>query len=89
MRDFFVQNALYWMHEYRFDGLRLDAVHAIRDESRTDIVCEIAAALRAGPRPPHRAAHATCIWCSRTTPTRRAISNAMRPGAAVRHRPMG
>ncbi|MEI7037429.1 malto-oligosyltrehalose trehalohydrolase [Fulvimonas yonginensis] len=27
--DFFVHNALYWLEEYRFDGLRLDAVHAI------------------------------------------------------------
>ncbi|MDF2114435.1 malto-oligosyltrehalose trehalohydrolase [Roseiarcaceae bacterium H3SJ34-1] len=27
---FFVQNALLWLNEYRFDGLRLDAVHAIR-----------------------------------------------------------
>lgn len=29
--DFFTQNALYWLQEYRFDGLRLDAVHAIGD----------------------------------------------------------
>ena len=29
MDDFFTQNALYWLQEYRFDGLRLDAVHAI------------------------------------------------------------
>jgi malto-oligosyltrehalose trehalohydrolase len=27
--DFFVHNALYWIQEFRFDGLRLDAVHAI------------------------------------------------------------
>jgi maltooligosyltrehalose trehalohydrolase len=27
--DFFTQNALYWLKEFRFDGLRLDAVHAI------------------------------------------------------------
>lgn len=27
--DFFTQNALYWLQEYRFDGLRFDAVHAI------------------------------------------------------------
>lgn len=31
--DFFVQNALYWLQEYRFDGLRLDAAHAIHDQS--------------------------------------------------------
>ncbi|MCM2326711.1 MAG: malto-oligosyltrehalose trehalohydrolase [Lysobacter sp.] len=49
VRDFFVHNALYWIEEYRFDGLRLDAVHAIRDGSRPDIVEEIAQALRDGP----------------------------------------
>jgi maltooligosyltrehalose trehalohydrolase len=31
--EFFCQNALYWLHEYRFDGLRLDAVHAIGDDT--------------------------------------------------------
>jgi len=49
VRDFFVHNALYWVEEYCFDGLRLDAVHAIADDSSPDIVEEIAAALRAGP----------------------------------------
>ena len=32
VREFFLENALYWLHEYRFDGLRLDAVHAINDD---------------------------------------------------------
>jgi maltooligosyltrehalose trehalohydrolase len=49
VRDFFVHNALYWVEEFRFDGLRMDAVHAIRDDSETDIVREICAALRDGP----------------------------------------
>jgi maltooligosyltrehalose trehalohydrolase len=49
VREFFVHNALFWIEEYRFDGLRLDAVHAMRDESTPDIVCEIARALREGP----------------------------------------
>jgi maltooligosyltrehalose trehalohydrolase len=49
VRDYFVHNALYWTTEYCFDGLRLDAVHAFRDSSRPDLVCEIAQALRAGP----------------------------------------
>jgi len=31
--DYFIQNALYWLMEYRFDGLRFDAVHAISEES--------------------------------------------------------
>jgi maltooligosyltrehalose trehalohydrolase len=29
VQEFFIQNALYWLEEFRFDGLRLDAVHAI------------------------------------------------------------
>jgi maltooligosyltrehalose trehalohydrolase len=49
VRDYFVHNALYWTTEYRFDGLRLDAVHAFRDSSRPDMVSEIAQALREGP----------------------------------------
>ncbi|HSD53603.1 MAG TPA: malto-oligosyltrehalose trehalohydrolase [Burkholderiales bacterium] len=49
VRDFFIHNALYWLEEYRFDGLRLDAVHAIADDSEPDIVSEIAAAIRSGP----------------------------------------
>ncbi|MCK9814902.1 malto-oligosyltrehalose trehalohydrolase [Pseudomonas chlororaphis] len=31
VRDFFIDNALMWLQDYRFDGLRLDAVHAIDD----------------------------------------------------------
>ncbi len=33
VRRFFIENALYWLQEYRFDGLRFDAVHAIADET--------------------------------------------------------
>ncbi|HET8555101.1 MAG TPA: malto-oligosyltrehalose trehalohydrolase [Rhodanobacteraceae bacterium] len=33
VRDFFIDNALYWLNEYRFDGLRLDAAHAIEPQS--------------------------------------------------------
>jgi len=32
VRRFFTENARYWLNEFRFDGLRLDAVHAIEDE---------------------------------------------------------
>ncbi|MDB5801058.1 MAG: treZ [Rhodocyclales bacterium] len=31
VRNFFIENAIYWLEEYRFDGLRFDAVHAITD----------------------------------------------------------
>lgn len=36
VRRFFIENALYWLREYRFDGLRLDAVHAIADPTWLD-----------------------------------------------------
>jgi malto-oligosyltrehalose trehalohydrolase len=49
VRDFFIHNALYWIEEYRVDGLRLDAVHAIADDSEPDILTELAAAVAAGP----------------------------------------
>jgi maltooligosyltrehalose trehalohydrolase len=41
VRRYFVQNALYWIREYHFDGLRLDAVQTIYDESRVHILQEI------------------------------------------------
>lgn len=47
VRDFFIHNALYWVNEYRVDGLRLDAVHAIVDASSPHILEEISTAVRA------------------------------------------
>jgi len=47
VREFFIHNALYWLEEYHLDGLRLDAVHAIKDDSRPDIVEELGARVRA------------------------------------------
>jgi maltooligosyltrehalose trehalohydrolase len=49
VRDFYVHNALYWVEEFHFDGLRLDAVHALRDDSSEHIVDTIAHALHDGP----------------------------------------
>jgi malto-oligosyltrehalose trehalohydrolase len=49
VREFFVHNALYWIEEFQFDGLRLDAVHAIHDQSQVHILTAIARAVRAGP----------------------------------------
>ena len=49
VRDYYIHNALYWLEEYHLDGLRFDAVHAICDDSKPDIVEEIAAACAQGP----------------------------------------
>jgi len=46
VRDFFIHNAVYWLEEYHFDGLRLDAVHAIQDDSTPDILMELATTVR-------------------------------------------
>jgi maltooligosyltrehalose trehalohydrolase len=46
VRDYFIHNALYWLEEYQLDGLRLDAVHAIKDDSNPDIVMELAETVR-------------------------------------------
>ena len=38
VRDFFEDNALFWLNEYRFDGLRFDAVHAIAEADWLDVL---------------------------------------------------
>ena len=45
--DFAIHNALYWLEEYRFDGLRLDAVHAIIDDTKPHLLEELAERVRA------------------------------------------
>ncbi len=47
VRDFFIHNALYWIEEFNLDGLRLDAVHAIFDDSPRHILTELAEAVHA------------------------------------------
>jgi maltooligosyltrehalose trehalohydrolase len=43
VRRFILDNALMWLRDYHLDGLRLDAVHALRDTSPTHILAELAA----------------------------------------------
>ena len=47
VRAFVVENAAYWISQYRFDGLRFDATHGIHDTSVEHIISEICAAARA------------------------------------------
>lgn len=47
VRQFFIHNAVYWLEEFHLDGLRLDAVHAIFDPSKPDILEELADTVRA------------------------------------------
>lgn len=46
VRDFVIHNALYWLEEFRFDGLRLDAVHAMRDDGQPHILEELSQRVR-------------------------------------------
>ncbi len=58
VRGFFIENALYWLEEFNLDGLRLDAIDQIRDEtSPTHILEEIARRVRTAH--PHRHIHLT------------------------------
>jgi maltooligosyltrehalose trehalohydrolase len=51
VREWAIQNAELWVRDYHVDGLRLDAVHAIFDDSPQHICAELAARVRdASPR---------------------------------------
>lgn len=53
VREWAIQNALMWLTEYRMDGLRVDAVHAIHDTGARHVLAELCArAEAAAPRPP-------------------------------------
>lgn len=45
VRDFTIENALYWLRDYRFDGLRLDAVHAITEPGEISLLDELSRAV--------------------------------------------
>jgi maltooligosyltrehalose trehalohydrolase len=51
-REWAIQNALLWVEDYGIDGLRLDAIHAIRDDSPRHVLAELADRVHASaPRP--------------------------------------
>lgn len=47
VRSFMIENAIYWVRDFRFDGLRLDAVHAIKDDSEEHLLKALARRVRA------------------------------------------
>ena len=46
-REFFVENGAYWIDEFHFDGLRLDATQDIKDASATHVIADVVARARA------------------------------------------
>jgi len=46
VREFFIHNVLYWLEEFRFDGLRFDAIDQIEDQTEEPILAEIAREVR-------------------------------------------
>ena len=89
VRGFFIDNALYWLEEYRFDGLRLDAVHAIaRRARRRTSSTSWRAAVRAGPatraaRPPRAGERHQPGAPSRPRPRRAAAARRRRSGTTT------
>ncbi|NDV87333.1 malto-oligosyltrehalose trehalohydrolase [Aurantimonas aggregata] len=57
VRQFMIENALFWLEEYQIDGLRLDAIDSIKDTTDTPLVKELAATVR--ERFPDRHVHLT------------------------------
>jgi maltooligosyltrehalose trehalohydrolase len=47
VREWALQNAELWVRDYRIDGLRLDAVHAVADDSPRHVLAELAERVRA------------------------------------------
>ncbi len=50
VRRFFRENLLHWVHEYHIDGFRLDATHALKDDSPRHILVELTQSLEQAPR---------------------------------------
>jgi maltooligosyltrehalose trehalohydrolase len=45
VRAFAIENALYWLRDYRFDGLRLDAVHSIAELGEISMLHDLSVAV--------------------------------------------
>ena len=47
VRSFIIDNALHWLRDYHFDGLRLDSVENIIDRSKRHVVAELSGRVQA------------------------------------------
>ncbi|HEY0307909.1 MAG TPA: malto-oligosyltrehalose trehalohydrolase, partial [Acidobacteriaceae bacterium] len=47
VRRFFIDNALMWLRDYRFDALRLDAIHALQDKSPVHFLSQLSSEVAA------------------------------------------
>ncbi|MDA8967672.1 malto-oligosyltrehalose trehalohydrolase [bacterium] len=54
LRRFFIANAIHWLEDYHFDGLRVDAVHCMKDESDTHVLTEMSQVVRSWTAIAHR-----------------------------------
>lgn len=54
VRRFFIDNALMWLGDYHIDGLRLDAVHALADDSAIHFLEQLSSEVSALSRHVHR-----------------------------------
>jgi maltooligosyltrehalose trehalohydrolase len=52
VRRFIIDNAMHWVREYHFDGLRLDATHALIDDSEPNLVVDLAGNARKAAQAP-------------------------------------
>jgi maltooligosyltrehalose trehalohydrolase len=57
VRAFAIENALYWLRDYRFDGLRLDAVHAIAEPGEISMLHDLSRAVGDLAAQTHRHIH--------------------------------
>jgi maltooligosyltrehalose trehalohydrolase len=53
VRKFFIENAHYWIEEYRFDGLRFDAIQMMMDSSARHVLDELAEAVLGADKDRH------------------------------------
>ncbi|WEZ82112.1 alpha-amylase family glycosyl hydrolase [Rhizobium sp. 32-5/1] len=47
VRRLFIDNALYWLEEFHLDGLRFDAIHELKDDSKPHVIEELSTIIRA------------------------------------------